>query len=56
MTRLALCLLACLGGGCAGTQLAPTVSPEALRQRAAGLRAAGKTEESARLYVEAIPS
>ncbi|MFM7743896.1 MAG: hypothetical protein ACKO8X_10490, partial [Verrucomicrobiota bacterium] len=54
MTRLAPCLLACLVVGCAETRPEPAVSPEALRQRAAALRAAGKTEESARLYVQAI--
>jgi tetratricopeptide (TPR) repeat protein len=54
MTRVALCLLAGLLGGCAETSLAPAVSPEALRQRAAALRSEGKPNEAEGPLVQAI--
>jgi tetratricopeptide (TPR) repeat protein len=54
MTRLALSLLACLIVGCAESPLAPAVSPEALRQRAAALRREGKSAEAEDLLGQAI--
>ena len=54
MTRLALSLLACLFVGCAATSVAPAVSPEALRQRAAARRNEGKSAEADDLLGQAI--
>ena len=54
MTRVALCLLAALIGGCAETSLAPAVSPESLRKKAAALRSQGKSSEAEDLLGQAI--
>lgn len=54
MRRLAASLLAGLLAGCAETSLAPAVSPETLRHRAAALRSEGKSSEAQDLLGQAI--
>lgn len=54
MPRPALILLALLAAGCAETDLAPAISPEALRQKAATCRSEGKQPEAEDLLAQAI--
>jgi len=54
MSKPALIALALLVAGCGETSLTSSVSPEALRQRAAGFRSAGKTDEAAEALKQAI--
>ncbi len=54
MPRPALILLALLAAGCGETSLAPAISPEALRQKAAACRLEGKQAEAEALLTQAV--